>query len=668
MEFSARARAALIVALFALPTLWLGVLGARLPIDVANVALKSVGTPEASAQRLRVEQFGPDADVFLVFQALPIGQGRIQPLELRALDELRASLEALEGVAAVQSAPARNADSRVWSVRLSAGAAGWTEAVEQIEQRVADEAPATLRASLSGLPLAELVLARELAAEQRRVVPAVALTLVALLFALYRSAGLVLAILAPPGCAIAWIGGLQHLLGRELTPVSVLLAPVMLTVGVAAGVHWIEAYLDQLDAGRAAPDAAHGALRSLREPALLAALTTVIGMAALVGNEIPAVADFAAFAAVGVALTYAAANWLTPALLILAGPRSSARWRARGAWSRALGARVVDRLVEHAPAIRTGALMAAIAGLALCARLEVDNDPLRVLPGEHPFRRQHAAVAAELGGAEVFDVLAPVGSKLAEPVAAALFAAALCELDGVVAPAGPPLVSARGDWLSRFVLAPSGSGAREALFERVEQRARALGAPECVVTGAAVQVARDSGRMIRGALVGALASLVLLWLVFWAGLRSVRYASLALVPNALPCVVVNAALVLWGAPLSFATAIISSTMLGLIVDDTIHLLHRFRELRSRAFTPLAALEQVYRSGARAVVITSLVLAVGFGAGAVGKLATSVEFGALAALTIVTAFFADLILLPAILVRTSTSAVEREHSGPAASTP
>ncbi len=668
MALSVHARAALTVLMFALPTVWLGAVGARLPVDVANVALKSVGTPEAQAQRLRVEAFGPDAEVFVVFQALPIGTGRIADLELRALDALESSVGSTRGVAAVQVEPVRGDDSRVWSVRLDAGPERWNDTLADLRRTVDAQAPATLRVSMSGLPLAELVLAQELAAEQRRVVPSVALTLTAILLALYRKPGLVLAILAPPVCAMAWIGGVQHLTGRELTAVSVLLAPVMLTVGVAAGVHWIEAYLDQLEEGVDSGAAAFGAIRRLREPAFLAALTTVIGMAALVTNDIPAVADFAAFASLGVALTYACANWLTPALLVLAGPRSSPHASARGAWSRALGARVVDHLVAHAPAIRAGALVTAIAGLALCAKLEVDNDPLRVLPGDHPFRRQHAAVAAELGGAEVFDVLAPAGAALAEPAALALFAAAVCELDGVVGPAGPPLVSARGDWLARFVLAPSGSGAREALFERIERRARALGAADCVVTGTAVQVARDSGRMIRGALLGALASLALLWLVFWAGLRSLRYASLALAPNALPCIVVNAALVLWGAPLSFATAIISSTMLGLIVDDTIHVLHRFRELRRRGLEALAALEQVYRTGARAVVITSLVLALGFGASAVGRLATSVEFGVLAALTIVTAFFADLILLPAILVRTSTSAVARVRREAAASAP
>lgn len=649
----ARVRALWLLLALAPLSIWLGWLSAQLPVDVENHSLKARETPEALALERRIAQFGRDEELFVVFQALPVGQGALGEIEERALDALRREVLHLDGVSRVDEAPRATAAARRWTIVLDAPGGEWAAAVERVEALVRRGAPGTVRAAISGLPMAELVLARELQAEQRRVVPWVALTLCALLLAIYRHVGLVLSILAPPLAALAWIGGLQVLAGRELTPVSVLLAPVMLTVGVAAGVHWIEAYLDRRGEGIEAAGAAREAMRQLREPALLASLTTVIGFLALCFNSIPAVADFGAFAGLGVALTYGLASVATPALLLLIAPHPRAALRGRGAWTRALGPQVAERLVAHAPAIRTAASLAAVVGLVLCAQLQVDNDPLRVLPAQHPFRAQTRIVAAELGGSETFDVLAPASSLLANPVQMGLFAAAVCELDGVAGPAGPAWISADGDWLARFVLAPSGSNERETLFRRVEARAASLGAPQTQVTGLAVQVARDSGRMIRGALGGAVAGLALLWIVFWIGFRSARYACLALVPNVLPCILVNAGLVLWGAPLSFATAIISSTMLGLIVDDTIHMLHRFRELRSEGLAPLEAIGAVYQRGGRAIVITSLTLALGFGVGAIGSLTTSVEFSLLAALTIVTAFFADLILLPAILVRTST---------------
>jgi len=652
----ARGRAWALLLAILLPTLWLAPYGFELPVDVENHSLKAIDTPEARSLAQRVASFGNDEELFVAFHALPVGQGSMTEVETRALSKLRTHIEGLDGVERVAPTPQSTTGARVWQISLAAPAGDYAPVVERVVDELQADAPSTVRTSVSGLPLAEVVLARELQAEQARVVPWVAAALALLLLVIYRHVGLVAAILVPPAVSISAIGVFQYFTGRELTPVSVLLQPVMLTVGVAAGVHWIESYLNRRAEGLEAHVAAQAAIRDLRQPALLASVTTVIGFLALAFNAIPAVADFGVLAAIGVAATYAVAVVLTPALLTAFGARlSPRRMQARGAWMEAFGPRIADALVRHAPAIRAGAAVIAVVSLALCLRLRVDNDPLHVLPEGHAFREDTRAVADELGGSEVFDVLASQGGLLAEPTQLGLFAAAVADLPGVAGPAGPALRSSSGDWLVRFVLSPAGSSDRERLFESVERRAAALGADGTRVTGVAVQVARDSGRMIRGALWSAVAGLALLWTVFLLAFRSVHFATLAIVPNALPCLVVNAGLVIIGAPLSFATAIISSTMLGLIVDDTIHLLHRFHVLRRSGLEPLRAIESVYQHSGRAILITSITLAVGFGVGAVGRLTTSVEFGSLAALTIATAFVADLVLLPALLVRTTTAA-------------
>jgi predicted RND superfamily exporter protein len=95
-------------------------------------------------------------------------------------------------------------------------------------------------------------------------------------------------------------------------------------------------------------------------------------------------------------------------------------------------------------------------------------------------------------------------------------------------------------------------------------------------------------------------------------------------------------------------------LLGLIVDDTIHLLHRYRELRRAGLEGLSAIERVFQHSGRAIVITSVVLGLGFSVGLAGELATTVEFCGLAAVTILVAFLCDLLLLPAILVDTTPS--------------
>jgi hypothetical protein len=638
------------VLLLLVPTLWLLWVQLGVAVDVENKALKSPRSAEAIALERRIEQFGRDVTLLAAFHAVPEGSGVWTEVEERGLAQVERELAGLEGVGGVARWPLDSHDSRVVAVSLDAPGGDFAPVVERIEALLAGRAPATTRVSLTGLPVGEVVIAREVRAEQGRILPLVVGAFVVLLGLYYRHAGLVLAILAPAGIAIAWTGGVAALLGRELDPVSVMLQPVLITVGVAAGVHWIEAYLDELRRGMGAEQAAEFAVVSLRRPASLAALTTVVGFLSLSFNSIPAVIDFGVFAALGVALTYAIAPWLTPAILRLFARRVPAGLVSRhGELTGTLGLRAAEWLGRRALAIRACAVLIALAGLALWPSLKVDNDPQTLLPKEHAFRRATARVVREIGGSDVFDVLVPGTSPLAEPAALALFAAHVLELEPVAAAAGPAQHSKGGDWLLRFLLEPSGSTQRADLFDRIEAHAAALGASEVRVTGVSVQVARDSDRLVRSALLGTLASLGVLFALFWVGFRSLRYAWLAMIPNALPCIIVYALLAALGRPLSVATAMISSVLLGLIVDDTIHLLHRYRELRREGLDGLAAIERVFQHSGRAILITSVVLGLGFSVGLFGELTTTVEFCGLAAVTILVAFLCDLLLLPAILV-------------------
>jgi predicted RND superfamily exporter protein len=130
--------------------------------------------------------------------------------------------------------------------------------------------------------------------------------------------------------------------------------------------------------------------------------------------------------------------------------------------------------------------------------------------------------------------------------------------------------------------------------------------------------------------------------------RSVLLGLLGMLPNLLPCLTIYGALATVGRPLSVATAMIGSVMLGLVVDDTIHFLYRFSTARAGGTAVTRSVARALVHAGRPIIITSLVLAVGFAAGLTGSLETTREFSALAATTILGALVADLILLPALL--------------------
>ena len=651
MNAQPRRNAILVLGLVVLPTTFFFRRASELEIDVENDAMKSVGTEEMRALERRIAAFGEEHVVLLAFEPL-----QPAPLtdETARWNGLLDELAAVPGVSSVREWPLERSlqasGTRLLVLELGERSGGFGPVLEEAERVARERARGSFHVAVGGQPAGELVIAREVQAESGRILPWIAGGLFALLLACYRRLELVAAVLLPAGLGIVWTQGLFAWLGHELDPVSVLLPPVLLTVGVASGVHLIEAYLDELARSTDAGAAVRNAVRELWLPATMAATTTVVGFLSLAFNAIPAIVDFGVFAAFGVALTFTLSLVAGPALLVILAPRiAGARLARRGRSSSRAAAKAADLLARRARPIRGAALLVSAAALVGWTRIEVDNDPLRILPEEHPFRRDAGSIARTLGGAEVFDVLVPAGCALAEPTRLALFAAGVLAFPLVGGPAGPALRSAAGDWCLRYLLAPSASTAREELFEAIETEARALGAGEVRATGSAVQIARDSGRLVRGQLWSTGTNLLVFFLLFWVGFRSLHYAVLALVPNFFPCLVVYGGLGLSGRPLSVATAMVGSVLLGLIVDDTIHVLHRFRRARAPGKDALSSLEEAFAGSGRAVLIVTAVLALGFGLAAFGRLSTTVEFGALAATTIVLAFLSDLVLLPVLLV-------------------
>lgn len=645
-----RAWIVLVLAGLASVTAWAAWRSSRLVVDVENRSMKSVGTAEARALEQRIAGFGDDAVLLCLIESRAGATAGWSDAERRAVQDFETSVREVDGVRQVERLPRDETASAVLALELDAAPDQVAGAIAAVRACARSELPATLATHLTGQPAGELAIARAVRVDQAQVVPWIAAFLCALLTWLYRHVGLALAVLAPAGMAIVWTQAAYQVLGRELDPVSVMLPAVLLTVGVAAGVHYVEAYLDRLPFDGDRFTSGQRAVEDLVAPAMLAALMIVVGFLSLATSPIPAIVDFGVFSALGVALAFAAYAFGLPALLAVLGPRQPPRGsERRGTWTGRIGERAAGWFARRATAVRWGALAFGLFSCLSWSRLTVDNEPLRILSPDDPFRVETEHVAARLGAIEAFDVLVPAGSVLAEPAPLALFAAGVASLPLVAGLAGEPLSAQNGDRLLRFLLARSGSGEREPLFARVEALARAHGADDVRATGSAVQIARDSGALVRGQVLGSLTGLGALFALFWWGLRSARRALIALVPNVLPCLAIFAALAWLGRPVSVATAMISTVLLGLIVDDTVHLLHGIRHLRDEGRSSLEAIEAVFRRNGRAVVVTSIVLAGGFTATAFGELETSFEFGAVAAVTIVIALLADLIVLPALLV-------------------
>ncbi len=529
---------------------------------------------------------------------------------------------------------------------------------------------------------------------------------------LWLMSGSVLGVVLPLiSCLVAtlWVFGAMATLQIDINLITLVLGSMMICVGSVYGVHVYARYeviaAESVDARSAALDC----LLYARTPVAMAGFTTLIGFGALLLTDIPATNQLGAFSMLGVvsvtliSLTGvpAALAWLPISL------DSNTSKAARPSVSVWFGHRIdgileaISRLATRQPTavlVFWGAI--TIASLFLIPRITIDTDVITFFLDDSPVRTDFAAVNELLTGAVPIYVLAsgPEEGAFREPetlraierlqadleqvegVSQVLSSVDLVRLvnramsNGEAAEARIPDTRAalaeatfvlpksklrrfstsnhsRGNLVVRT--GQAGSAAVRALEDRIQRVLSAAHLPEGFttgVTGNAILLNRSAdgiaGNQATQVGFAAATIFVLICIVF----RSMRIGLISMVPNIVPVLLFFGILGTGIAPLSLPTSLIGSIALGIAIDDTMHFLVAYRKQRSDGLDPEAAARRCILQVGRPIIMTSVMLVVGFLVILVSGFATLREFGYLTALTMGVCLTTDLILLPALLVR------------------
>ena len=620
-----------------------------LDLDQENRSMKSRSTVQAAAEALRDREFGQENP--LVFMLEPIRPGLVDPMTDLALQPWIQGLRRLEGVRQVRTLPQSHREAFYLVVLIDSADQGrFAERIRSTVEQAREQRPAGYRFYATGQALGEMAISRAMDEERARIVPILLGALFVLLLIAYRSFVLSAGILASALLGILALGGIQWMWGLEVDPISSLLPPVLLTVGVAGSVHLVEAFLGHRAEGLPTGQATQRAFQDLRWPAILTVSTTIAGFLGLLWSPVPAVGQFGLLAGIGVALTCLLTFlWLPAYLRVFARGEPMTRLRCeRGGWSH-LSSGMAIFLGHRARSVAFGGAALVLFFVWQWMGITVDTHPILILPAHDSFRVETEHIAQALGGIETFDLMLPGPAPRrgmgkiqqlreglqAEPLVAGLI--------GVIER------SPSGLRRQRILLRPSGTDERARLFQRIEDRAKDLGWSQAVTAGAPVIVAKDSNELVRTQLTGMVFTLLFLWLAMSIGFRSMSLGALGLIPNLVPAILLYGCLAFADRPLSVGSAMIGSILLGLTVDDTIHFLYRYKKSRAFGSSQLVSIARSFRIAGRALAITTLVQAFGFLICIFGALESSREFAVLASITMVVALAADLVLLPSIML-------------------
>jgi hypothetical protein len=131
------------------------------------------------------------------------------------------------------------------------------------------------------------------------------------------------------------------------------------------------------------------------------------------------------------------------------------------------------------------------------------------------------------------------------------------------------------------------------------------------------------------------------------GLRSLRVGLMSIIPNLLPLVATAALCGLVWEDIDSDTLVILMMAIGIGVDDTIHFLMRYRIEAARCDSAEEAISRTFHFAGRAIVMTTLILSIGFSPMMLSEYYSMAIVGTLLPFALFIAMVADLLLVPAL---------------------
>jgi hypothetical protein len=536
------------------------------------------------------------------------------------------------------------------------------------------------------------------------VLPGTALVILLVIGLTLRSFPCLVLLLLSEVTLVAILPGVLNLAGFSLSPYNLLLLPLLGAINLTMLTHQLIA-LRKTDAGLPMDERFATMLRVVFRPSMFAAITTAIGLGSLAVSGVSQVRDFGISGMIGIGVIFA---WnFGPGLSFL---RLGCRAWPSGIRlaSNDLRQQQIDslfhRLGQAAMAKRWPALVATttllLPALFAAGHLNLDIRAVRFLSPESPTRKMAEMMDAQMGGINIvqldFDTGKPNGINQLEFLrkmqsvqdfaegtvrfsSTYSYASLMAMMNGIWTgdESGELSLPSNPLTLNLFVLALKAtnypflqalcdetnqkahlvlrttdlpSGEFVSLLQSVEQFAKDT-MPEGVTVSAKaglhtiLQADREIVAAQLGSLVITIIAMLAAMTVLW---HSLKLAAVSLGISLVPLAVLAVLAAWFAVPLNSVTVMVAALVLGISIDDAVHLVTHWVQLKKQGVEPAKALVESLEAKGPAILCTSLIL-IGFSVSLLWISFPPVQdFGWLSAAAYTAALVAVLFALPSLL--------------------
>ena len=485
--------------------------------------------------------------------------------------------------------------------------------------------------------------------------------------------------------------------GQPYTPITAMIPTLMAAYTTATLLHLYAAIQRARIALLPRPQRIARALKETFVPGLFNVLTTGAGMLSLLWVDIPPVQAFGLAGAVGTLIVFLVVFILVPPILLKWDTPRWPRRRSGMAHARRIAAAVAVFSLRHAKAVLTVTALLVLAAIPLVMQVKVESNIIEFFAPDHGISRSTARVESALSGVTGLEIVltGTARDSLKDPATLAQIKAlqtwleqqpevdrsfslidVLEEMNRALSgeDLGADALPASRKLVEQLLLIYDGKDLYE-LVNREFQRARipmglnVHGANEIgqvidrvrahvaaqPIAGVEVDLAgygrlfSDQEDRIVDGQVKSFASAFLQILLLMALLfRSFRGALICLVPNLAPLFFIFVVMGTVGISLDVATVLIAGVILGITVDDTIHLYHGYLHRIRRGVSPVFAIIRSVEASGRAVIAISMVLIAQFSLLGLSDFRPTAHFGMLCAVGLFAGQVFELLLMPALL--------------------
>ena len=495
--------------------------------------------------------------------------------------------------------------------------------------------------------------------------------------------------------------GVGGMLGYPLTGVSSSTPIIIMTVAIANCIHVLTTYAQSLKGGQSKKEAMANSLRINLQPVFLASATTAIGFLTMNFSEVPPFNHLGTLVAIGVLLSFALSITFLPALITLL-PKSRAKFKESDGKTLLM---IADFVIRQRRACLWGMTLITVFLIANLPRNELNDIFVHYFSESIDFRTDTDFMVENLTG--VYTLNWSLESKesggISEPgflqdtenfsiwleqqpetIHVSRFTEIMKRLnknmhgDDDAYYKLPDKRDLAAQYLLLYEMSlPYGLDLNNQInvdksSTKIRATTQTISSKQVIAldkkakawirentnhvtrvdsASTVLMFSHIGQRNIKTMLIGTVIALVLISVILMLALRSLKLGALSLIPNLIPAA---AGFGVWGilvGQVGLSLSVVTGMTFGIVIDYTVHFMSKYlRARREDLLSPENAIRYAFKNVGQALVITTIILVIGFGVLGTSVFAFNATMGQVTAIIISIALAAVLFLLPPLLLK------------------